>query len=211
MKNKLNEVLTHIVKFVARICPNKVTKRLGIFRRKLYSIWLSNYVGGIGNNSMIFYPCRFWGGCSKNIIIGDNTTIQANCILGCWDKYAEDTFNPSLIIGNDCNIGEYTHISAINSIEIGDGLLTGRFVYIGDNSHGGLSEEEANIPPVKRKLQSKGPIVIGKNVWIGDKVTILSGVTVGDNVIVAANSVVTKDIPSNCIIAGVPAKIIKQI
>ena len=58
---------------------------------------------------------------------------------------------------------------------------------------------------------SKGEVVIGNNVWIGDKATILAGVTVGDNVIVGANSVVTKDIPSNTMVAGVPARIINSI
>ena len=89
-----------------------------------------------------------------------------------------------------------------HKITIGDGLLTVRFVYIGDNSHGGLSWEEAEIPPEKRKLKSKGEIMIGKNVWIGDKYTILGGVTIGDNVIIGANSVVPHDIPSNSVWGG---------
>ena len=55
-------------------------------------------------------------------------------------------------------------------------------------------------------LCSKGPVVIEDNVWIGDKVTILGGVTIGDNAIIGANSVVTHDIPSNCMAAGMPAK-----
>ncbi|MBQ4059178.1 MAG: hypothetical protein IJD40_09635 [Lachnospiraceae bacterium] len=68
-----------------------------------------------------------------------------------------------------------------------------------------------NISPVQRKLSSKGPVKIGKNVWIGRCTSILSGVTIGDNVIVGANSVVTHDIPDNCMAVGVPAKIIKRL
>lgn len=60
-------------------------------------------------------------------------------------------------------------------------------------------------------MSSKGAIVIGNNVWLGDKVTVLSGVRIGNNVTVAANSVVTKDVPDNCIVAGIPARIIKVI
>lgn len=55
-----------------------------------------------------------------------------------------------------------------------------------------------------------GDVSIGDNVWIGAKVTILKGVTVGDNVTIGAGSVVTKNIPSNCVIAGNPARIIKS-
>ena len=120
-------------------------------------------------------------------------------------------FSPSIIIGDDCLIGEYNHITACNKITIGDGLLTGRYVYIGDNSHGELSWEFASVPPLQRPLISKGEVIIGKNVWIGDKATVLSGVQIGNNVIVAANSVVTKDVPSNTIVAGVPAIVVKQL
>lgn len=177
----------------------------------LYSLWISNFIGSVGNNSRIYYPCKLWGGGSKSIFIGNGTTIQSYCILGCWIKYAGESFTPSITIGNNCNIGEHTHITSINKITIGNGLLTGRYVYIGDNSHGGLSLEEANTPPIKRKLQSKGEVVIGNNVWIGDKATILAGVHIGDNVIIGANSVVTHDIPSNCMAAGMPARVIKQL
>jgi acetyltransferase-like isoleucine patch superfamily enzyme len=174
-------------------------------------MWLRHFVGKVGEHSSILYPCSLQGGGEKRIAIGDNTCIQSHSILGCWVKYGKNqTFTPEIIIGNHCSIGEYNHITAINKITIGDGLLTGRFVYIGDNAHGGLSWEEAEIPPAQRHLTSKGEVVIGKNVWIGDKVTILSGVSIGNNVIVAANSVVTKSVPSNCIVAGTPAIIVKR-
>ena len=55
------------------------------------------------------------------------------------------------------------------------------------------------------------PILIGNNVWIGAKATVIKGVTIGDNVVVAANSVVTHDIPSNVVVAGVPARILREI
>ena len=177
----------------------------------VYTLWIGNFLGSIGQNSRIHYPCNFWGGGQNRIIIGEGTTIQSHCILGCWVKYAGVDYTPILNIGSNCNIGEHTHISAINRIEIGDGLLTGRYVYIGDNSHGGLSWGEASTLPIKRTLASKGPVIIGNNVWIGDKCTILSGVTIGENAIIAANSVVTHDVPSNCIAAGAPAKVVKTL
>ena len=151
------------------------------------------------------------GGGERNIKIGDNTRIQSGCILGCWIQYNDDEVSPSIEIGDNCNIGEHTHITSINKITIGNGLLTGRYVYIGDNSHGSLSIEEALVPPIRRKLITKGTVSIGNNVWIGDKVTILAGVNIGDNVIVGANSVVTRNIPPNSVWAGNPAKSIRRI
>ena len=64
--------------------------------------------------------------------------------------------------------------------------------------------------PFERKIISKGPVIIGDNVWIGDKVTILSGVRIGNGVVVAANSVVTKDVPEYCVVAGNPARVIRS-
>lgn len=167
--------------------------------------------GTVGKSIRIDKPCILQGEGIKNVYIGDSVWIQEHTIIGCWTEYGEKHFQPSISIGNNCNIGAYNHISACNKIEIGDGLLTGRFVVINDNSHGGLSYEESDVAPAKRKLISKGEIIIGKNVWIGDKAAILSGVHVGNNVIIAANAVVTKDVPDNCIAGGVPAVVIKKL
>lgn len=172
---------------------------------------MGHFIGKVGKHTIIVKPCSLQGGGHRNIIIGDNTIIQSHSILGCWEQYGEQRFTPSITIGHHCSIGEYNHITACNKITIGDGLLTGRYVYIGDNNHGGLSWEEAEIPPTKRHLKSKGEVKIGDNVWIGDKSTILGGVTIGNNVIIAANAVVTRDVPCNCVVAGIPAKIVKQI
>lgn len=211
MKKVVKILLSILMKFLSKITPLELGQILKGYRTILYTLWIRNFVGDLGDGSSILSPCRFWGGGHKNIQIGKNTIIQAHCILGCWVKYADQFYTPSIIIGDNCNIGEYMHISAIDKITIGNGLLTGRFVYIGDNAHGGLSYEEANIRPIKRTLRSKGEVKIGNNVWIGDKATILSGVHIGDNVIVGANSVVTKDVPANTMVAGTPARIIKAL
>lgn len=196
---------------VAKLYPYSLSERLRGYRDTLYTMWIRNIIGGLGEHSFILYPCSLQGGGAKQIHIGDYTSIQSHSVLGCWEQYGTQHFSPLLTIGNKCSIGEYNHISACNKITIGDGLLTGRFVYIGDNAHGGMSLHESKIPPVERCLMSKGEIIIGNNVWIGDKATILAGVNIGDNVIVAANAVVTKNIPCNCIVAGVPAVIIKKM
>ena len=211
----LKLVVVMLVRLWCHIYTYRINERLKNFRGEMYSLWVSQSLGSVGEHTSFSRPLLLQGGGQRRIMIGSYTGFGHHCVLGCWEKYVSsdgvDYYEPEIIIGNHCSIGEYCHITAINKITIGDGLLTGRFVYIGDNAHGGLSIDESVVPPVGRKLQSKGEVIVGNNVWIGDKVTILAGVHIGDNVIVAANAVVTKDVPSNCMVAGVPAKVIKRI
>ena len=90
-------------------------------------------------------------------------------------------------------------------------MLTGKWVTISDNNHGGTDLEDLKINPQDRELISKGIVRIFDNVFLGDKSTVLSGVTIGEGAVIAANSVVTHDIPPYCVAAGVPAKIIKRL
>ena len=156
---------------------------------------------------------------SRSIEIGKYTLFGDNFYLTAWQSYSymnnannidvQDLF-PSIVIGERCNFGAFNHISSAFGIRIGNNCLTGKWVTISDNNHGSVAEILLDTPPIRRKLSTKGVIEIGNNVWIGDKSTILSGVKIGDNSIIAANSVVTKDIPPYSVVAGVPAKIIKS-
>lgn len=103
-------------------------------------------------------------------------------------------FNPEIEICSGCKFGTWDHITGNNRIEIGAGCVTGKWVTITDNSYGTTDYETLLKPPAERLLYSKGPVIIGKNVWIGDKATVLPGVTIGDSAVIAANAVVTKDI-----------------
>lgn len=160
---------------------------------------------------------QFLGG--QYIKIGDGSGFGDGVYLTAWDKYQciekgfeiEQLFSPRLSIGQNCHFGAHNHITCINEITIGENLLTGKWVTITDNSHGKIEFNILQIDPVKRPLFSKGPVRIGDNVWIGDKATILPGVTIGDGVVIAANAVVTKDVPSYCVAAGNPAKIVKNL
>lgn len=145
------------------------------------------------------------------ICLGSNVSFGYNSVCTAWKEYNGSRFSPSIMIGNNCSFGDRLHITSINSISIGDCLLTGRDVTITDNSHGSVKKEEVNVAPLIRPLYSKGKVCIGDNVWLGDKVTILPGVTLGNGCIVAANSVVTKSFPDNSVVAGNPAKLIKQL
>lgn len=147
----------------------------------------------------------------RNITIGDNYYFGKDVRIEAWERYGTQAFSPRIIIGNNVVFTDRCYLSCIDRIEIGDGALFGRDVFIADNSHGDSSPDILGVPPLKRPLFSKGPVVIGRNVWVGRQVTILSGVTIGDNSIIGANSVVNKDIPANCVAAGNPARIIKYI
>ena len=212
MKHLFKSLLTLLMRLWSHIYTYRLSQWLIGKRNMLYTLWIRNFLGRVGKQTSFQYPLRLEGGGSQMIRIGAKTVIGSHSVLGSWVRYGKDEhYKPEIIIGNDCHIGEFCHITAINKITIGDGLLTGRFVYIGDNAHGGLSWEEADIPPAKRHLKSKGEIVIGRNVWICDKVAILGGVTIGDNVIIGAGSIVTHDIPSNSMAAGMPAKVVRQL
>lgn len=141
--------------------------------------------------------------------IESGTRFGRCAVLTAWDAFGKDSFNPKIKIGNNCNFGDYVHITCINEIIIGNYVLTGRWVTISDNNHGKTDYNSLAIPPIKRPLVSKGSIQIGDNVWIGDKVTILANVKIGEGAVIAANSVVTKNVPPYSIAAGNPAKILK--
>jgi acetyltransferase-like isoleucine patch superfamily enzyme len=195
--------------FLSKLYPYKVYLWINDFRIKVYSMWISTNFKEFGNLSIIYYPIVIVGG--KYITIGRNTKLGAEGFLTAWDFYRGENYNPEIIIGDNNWIGEGFHITSNNKIIIGNGVLMGKKVTISDNSHGKIEINQLSIPPIDRKLYSKGIVDIKDNVWIGDKVTILAGVTIGKNAIIGANSVVTKDIPENCVAGGIPARVIKYI
>lgn len=144
------------------------------------------------------------------IQLGVNNAFGDNLYLTAWSKFSTNESPVLITIGNNCDFGAFNHITATNQIVIGDNCLTGKWVTISDNNHGTTSLEDLSLPPLKRNVVSKGPVIIGNNVWIGDKATILGGVIIGDGAVVAANSVVTKDVPAYSVVAGNPARVMKQ-
>ncbi|MBO7119859.1 MAG: acyltransferase [Bacteroidaceae bacterium] len=175
----------------------------------MYSGYLRRRFSKFGCGASVGYKAINLRGL-KYITIGEKTEIGKHAQLTAWDHYNGDSFSPEITIGANCLIREGVHISAIQSIKIGDNLLTGSNVLITDNSHGPFTSDQLKTHPRQRPLVSKGPVAIGNNVWLGNNVCIMPGVTIGDGAIVGANSVVTHDIPSYTIAAGVPAQIIKR-
>lgn len=122
-------------------------------------------------------------------------------------------FVPQLIIGERVNVGEYVHIGCNHRIVIGDDVLMGSKIYITDHNHGvyrGDNADSPAVPPVDRRLTEGESVEIGARCWIGEFVTILPGVTIGEGSIIGSQSTVTHDIPANSIAVGSPARVVKQ-
>ncbi len=206
MKHFVKKLLRSLAKFFCSACVVEGCNRAVRF-------WVTNAYAkrfqSVGERFHLGKNPTFRG--QQYISVGDDFSAGDGLLIEAWDSYQEQRFAPQIRIGNSVNCSNYVQISAIDSVTIGNNVLMGQCVYISDNSHGKWDTEDLKLPPAQRPLVSKGPVHIGNNVWLGRCVTVLSGVTIGDNCVIGANSVVTKDIPANCMAAGAPAKVIKHI
>lgn len=191
------------------VFPYRFYYRLFVIYKYLYTSWVSRSFKFVGSNVCIAPSLTLRGG--GFVTIGSDSSIGARVTLTAWNKYGSEAFTPQIVIGNNSSIGEDSHVTAINKIIIGNNVRMGKKILITDNAHGASDKKLLEIAPNKRPLYSKGPVIIEDNVWIGEKASIMPGVCIGNGVIIGANSVVTKDIPPNCVVAGNPAKVIKII
>ncbi len=149
-----------------------------------------------------------WGSTKNDVFIDEHADIYGQII-----SYNHGTVK----IGKWVNIGFRTKIDCVNRIEIGDNTTISYDVTIIDNNSHPINPADREFMSYTKHgslerqpmFSISSPIIIGNNCWIGTQVRIQKGVTIGDNSIIAANSVVTKSIPHNCIAAGIPAKIVK--
>ena len=142
----------------------------------------------------------------KSIVGGNRLTMGRYCRLDLDGK------KETLYIGENCQLGDYTHIVALNKVVIGNNVLIASKVFISDTSHGsykGLVHDNPIIAPNSRRLV-KEEVIIEDNVWLGENVVILNGVVIGEGSIIGANSVVTKNIEKHSIAVGSPARVIKK-
>ncbi|MDR0866394.1 MAG: acyltransferase [Candidatus Symbiothrix sp.] len=199
--NKVQLFFSKALVFVVDKCKN--------IYEKAYLYKLKPVFRSIGSNPILELPISLLG--CEYISIGNNFIIRRDGKIRAYTDFEGYKYNPEFTIGNNVYLGTNCCLSAIGKITIGNNVTFASNITVMDHMHGMLDYKDINVPVMKRQLSSKGAIVIEDNVWIGEGVVILSGITIGKNSIIGANSVVTKSFPSNCIIAGVPAKIIKQI
>jgi acetyltransferase-like isoleucine patch superfamily enzyme len=179
-------------------------------RKKENRIWDDIIIKFKSLGSIIYIGADYKILNPQHISVGTNFSAGVHFRLEAVDKYNAKDYYPKIVIGNNVSFEDHCHVGCINSIMIEDNVMIASKVIISDHFHGEMNLEELKIPPRFRKLYSKGPIIIKRNVWIGDNVSVLSNVIIGENSVIGSNSVVTKDIPANSIAAGVPARIIKQ-
>ena len=154
----------------------------------------------VGNNLQLPNGIPYLVGHHLRIILGDNVMI-ARSTIGASKIFDE----PLLRIGNNSGIGYGTVISIAKEVVIGDNSMIGPGCLIMDN-------DDHPVNPRKRLMREPVdkedvlPVKIGNNVWIGSNCVILKGVVIGDNSIVSTHSVVTREVLSNCIYAGYPAR-----
>lgn len=185
--------------------PQTLTKMWHSFLDKTYTGYIRRRFAKFGDSIVMWHPYHLQG--LECVQVSDGTIFEKDLQLTAMVSQSQ---TPCLSIGNHCLIRRGAHITASNKITIGDHLLTGTNVLITDNSHGVTDYESLLIAPGDRQIVSKGPVVIGNNVWLGNNVCVLPGVTIGDGVVVGANSVVTHDIPAYSVAIGIPAKVVKQ-
>lgn len=209
-----NNFLRDIMYFIAKIAYFVVSPRFIFFIRTkikgFHSKWLSFSFAHFEKSSYVG-NLRYLHG-SKFITIGANSSISDDVVIEVYSSYMEQQFfTPELQIGNNSHIGEQSHLTCINKISIGNNVRMGRKVFITDNAHGASKRELLDIAPNMRPLYTKGPVIIEDNVWIGEMVCIMPGVTIGHGSIIGANAVVTHDVPPYCIVGGNPARILKNL
>ena len=204
----VNKIIALFSELSCIFCPPKMLVHLNDLYNKLYTERIKKVFASVGDNAYIMSNIYVRGG--QKIIIGNNFYCYWGVRIETYSCHNGMKFNPQIIIGNNVSINPDCHIGAINRIEIHDGVLMASRVFITDHFHGKINREELLVSPQKRILFAKGTVIIKKNAWLGEGVAVMPGVTIGENSVIGANAVVTKDIPDNSIAVGIPAKVIKQ-
>lgn len=158
----------------------------------------------MGADSLILRP--HWLHNHQQIEIGARTTIGRFSVLNPLIGQNAQQYRGSIRIGSDVYIGGFCQIHAMGSLAIGDGAVLSEHVYLSDTAHG-LNPLKG--PIMAQPIESKGPVTIGRNVFIGYGAAVLPGVTLGDHCIVGARSVVTRSFPAYTMVAGSPARRVK--
>lgn len=208
MKKEFSTV-KKICKALSYLYPEFIIYTLKEIHKYIYSAKIARKFDEYPEGMIISSPLSLKG--YSYMHIDRDFVAGKNLILECWDEYESQKYTPRLVIGENVHLGENNHIGCINKVIIGNNLLTGRNVYISDHYHGKIDSNDIYKVPIKRNLYSKGSVEIGNNVWIGDNVSIMPNTKIGNNVIIGANAVVTKDVKDNVVVAGVPAKVVKDL
>ena len=158
-----------------------------------------------GRGSSMAFPAGSVFG-EHAITIGEDVVIGALVSMSAGLVPGQDLGpDPVLRIGDRCVIGRGSHIVAHADVRIGDDVWTGPYVYITDQNHG----YEDPDTPIGRQWPVNNPVEIGAGTWLGAGAIILPGARIGRHVVIAAGSVVRGVVPDHCVVAGVPARVVR--
>ncbi len=160
-----------------------------------------------GDGSLICFPPSALFG-ERGIQIGRDTLIGPNVSLSAGMGPDQELLSDEvLVIGDRCLIGRGSSIVAHLSVDIGDDVFFAPNVYVTDQNH---AFNDLSMP-IGRQSMPEQPVVIGAGSWLATNVVVLPGVTIGKHVVIGAGSVVTTDIPDNCVAVGSPARVVKNL
>ena len=187
-----------------------VIRKCRRLRRDLFNRLLSMKLKG-AKGIKIDPSCMIIG--LQHMSFGDGFCAGPGLRLEAISKCGAQTFTPRIVIKDNVEVNDFVHIGATNYVEIGNNVLMASKVYISDHNHGtysGQDQSDPEVPPSKRLIESGSSVIIGDNVWLGEFVAVLPGVTIGRGSIIGANAVVTRDIPPYSIAVGAPARVVKR-
>jgi acetyltransferase-like isoleucine patch superfamily enzyme len=195
----------------ARRTTGDVLGRLHVFASELAAIGprsrRARDFGAFGEGSAICFPPNTimnerYIHIGRHTLIGPGVTLSAGMVPG--QRCVTD---PVVSIGDRCLIGRGSGIVGHFSIEVGDDVWTGHYVYVTDQNHG---YSDANVP-ISRQVQPERPVRIGSGSWLGHGTVVLPGAQIGEHVVVGANSVVTGVLPDFSVAVGSPARVVATI
>jgi acetyltransferase-like isoleucine patch superfamily enzyme len=169
-----------------------------------YTLAIGGQFGSCGRGFRIGRGARIFGG--RFVHIGRDVTIGELAWVNAKDDRGDGA--PTLRIGDGTYIGRFAQINAWRNVDIGDHVLIADRVFISDADH---KHSDPNTPIRLQGDSFRGAVILREGCWIGIGAVILPGVTIGRNSVVAANAVVTKDVPDCVVVGGIPAKIITRL
>jgi acetyltransferase-like isoleucine patch superfamily enzyme len=182
-----------LINFLIRF-PAAARSKLRVLRFKLLGVRINGYCW----MRRVRIPRNPWDISLDRCLLDDDVVL-----LSVGDRRPDG--QPRILIGPGCYFNRFAFVDASERIEFGPRCMVGPFAYVTDHDHG-----MAKGVPVGQQPLVSAPVKIGEDVWIGTHAVILKGVTIGDGAVIAAGAVVTKDVPANAIVGGVPARVIGE-